>query len=73
MIEKTNFYINGKWVKPIKENKFSVINPSNEEAYATISLGTKEDLDLAVNSAKNAFEFWEFSDPQERISLISRF
>ncbi len=73
MIEKTNFYINGKWVKPLKENKFSVINPANEEAFATISLGSKDDLDLAVEAAKNAFETWEFTDPKERIDLVSKF
>ena len=28
---------------------------------------------MAVDSAKNAFESWEFSDPEERISLISKF
>ena len=73
MIEKINFYINGKWVKPLKENKFSVINPANEEAFATISLGSKDDLDLAVEAAKNAFETWEFTDPKERIDLVSKF
>ena len=41
MIDKRNFYINGKWVKPAKPNDLKVINPSNEEAFATISLGSK--------------------------------
>ena len=45
MIDKTNFYINGKWVKPLKENNFDVINPSTEKMYAKISLGSKEDLE----------------------------
>ena len=54
MIDKTKFYINGEWVKPLKENNFNVINPSTEESYAQISLGSKEDLDLAVQAAKNA-------------------
>ena len=41
MIDKRNFYINGKWVKPFKINDFEVINPSNEEPFAIISLGSK--------------------------------
>ena len=45
MLDKKNFYINGKWVKPFKSNDFEVINPSNEEPFAVISLGSKEDTD----------------------------
>ena len=73
MIDKTNFYINGKWVKPLKENNFDVINPSTEKMYAKISLGSKEDLDLAVRASKDAFESWAFSDVNERISLVEDF
>ena len=29
-----------------KKNDFQVINPSNEQHYATISLGKKEDVDI---------------------------
>ncbi|MBH60364.1 MAG: aldehyde dehydrogenase family protein [Dehalococcoidia bacterium] len=73
MIDKTKFYINGKWVKPFKENNFDVINPSTEKKYAQISLGSKEDLDLAVSAAKDAFESWAFSDLNERISMVEDF
>ena len=55
MLEKKNFYINGNWVAPSIINDFEVINPSNEEAFATISLGSKEDTDEAVKASKNAF------------------
>ena len=41
--------------------------------YAKISLGSKEDLDLAVRAAKDAFESWAFSDVNERISLVEDF
>ena len=43
MLDKRNFYINGKWGKPSKSNDFEVINPSNEEPFAVISLGSKEE------------------------------
>ena len=42
---KTKFYINGNWVNPVHPNEFEVINPSNEEVCATISLGTQADTD----------------------------
>ena len=55
MLDKRKFYINGKWISPFKPNDFEVINPSNENPYAIISLGYKEDVDAAVIAAKNAF------------------
>ncbi len=55
MIDKRNFYINGKWIKPSKPNDFEIINPSYEEPFAVISLGSKDDTDTAVNAAKKTF------------------
>jgi aldehyde dehydrogenase (NAD+) len=72
MLEKKNFYINGNWVKPAKTNDFKVINPSNEEPFAIISLGSKEDTDAAVMAAKNAFETWKDTSVEERISLLEK-
>ena len=55
MLDKRNFYINGKWTKPSKSNDFEVINPSDEVPFAVISLGSKEDVDSAVKAAKKNF------------------
>ena len=67
MIDKRKFYINGTWVNPIIKNDFEVINPSNEQPYALISLGCKEDVDLTVNVAKKAFITWCQVDKNEKI------
>ncbi len=72
MLDKRNFYINGKWVKPSKPNDLEVINPSNEEAFAIISLGSKEDTDTAVKAAKNAFVDWKETSKEERIKLLEK-
>ena len=55
MLQKKNFYINGAWVKPKKENNIEVINPATEKSCAVISLGGKEDINDAVLAAKAAF------------------
>ena len=73
MIEKKNFYINGKWVAPVKPNDFDVIDPSTEEAFAVISLGSKEDTDKAVSAAKVAFETWKETSKEERVKLLEKF
>ena len=72
MLDKKNFYINGKWVKPSKTNDFEVINPSNEEPYAKISLGYKEDTNAAVKAAKNAFIKWKETSKEKRITLLEK-
>jgi aldehyde dehydrogenase (NAD+) len=72
MLDKRNFYINGKWVTPSKPNDFEVINPSNEESFAIISLGYKEDTNIAVRAAKNAFNKWKETSKQERINLLEK-
>ena len=70
MINKRKFYINGKWIDPSNQNDFEVINPSNEQPYAFISLGSKGDVDLAVNAAKKAFISWSQVDKKEKINLL---
>ena len=71
MIKKKQFYINGKWVDPINPNELEVIDPSNEEVCAIISLGDSEDTNLAVESAKKAFPMWSSTSKEERIKLLN--
>ncbi len=72
MLDKRKFYINGKWVSPSKPNNLEVINPSNEDPYAVISLGSKEDIDKAVKAAKTAFESWKKTSKEERLKLLEK-
>ena len=72
MLDKRKFYINGKWVSPSKPNDLEVINPSNEDHYAVISLGSKEDIDKAVKAARTAFESWKKTSKEERLNLLER-
>ena len=53
MLIKRDFYINGRWVAPIAGRDCPVINPSNEEPIAVISLGSEADCDAAVAAARH--------------------
>ncbi|MFI5365484.1 MAG: aldehyde dehydrogenase family protein [Candidatus Binatia bacterium] len=66
------FYINGKWVSPIKAHDFPVFNPATEAQIATISLGTAADVDKAVAAAKRAFVSYSETSPEERMALLQR-
>ena len=70
MQDARNFYINGQWVKPQSGTDFPVIDPSNEESFATISLGGEADTNAAVGAAKAAFPKWRKSTKAERLDLL---
>jgi aldehyde dehydrogenase (NAD+) len=67
-----NFYINGEWVAPVGRDTLDVINPATEEAFATISLGTAEDVDHAAQAAQQAFESWSQSSVEERLAVLGK-
>ncbi|MEO0397802.1 MAG: aldehyde dehydrogenase family protein [Pseudomonadota bacterium] len=72
MLDKRQFYINGKWTDPAVRRDCEVINPSNEEVCAVISLGDQADTDAAVAAATDAFETWSTTPKSERIALVER-
>jgi aldehyde dehydrogenase (NAD+) len=72
MKDKKNFYINGKWQAPKSKQLIEVVNPSTEEKCAVITLGNNEDVDIAVSSAKEAYNSWAFSTKEERIKLLEK-
>ncbi|PDS56746.1 aldehyde dehydrogenase [Rhizobium anhuiense] len=53
---RSELYIDGKWVKPVKGGACEVTNPATEEVIQTIGAATAEDVDLAVKAARRAFD-----------------
>ena len=72
MLDRKNFYINGKWVAPKNQKDIEVINPSTEKSCAIISLAGKDDVNAAVTAAKNAFESWAFTPKDIRVELLEK-
>lgn len=70
MIEKLQFYIDGRWVDPVEPRTMDVINPATEEVYGRISIGSAADVDVAVAAAARAFETFSQSSREERIDLL---
>ena len=67
------FYINGNWVNPVKKiDSFDVLNPANEKVIGQVSLGTPHDVDSAVISARNAFNFFSQTSVEDRLTLLER-
>jgi aldehyde dehydrogenase (NAD+) len=72
MTHNLQFYIDGGWVEPSTPNYLEVIDPSNEDAFASIAMGSKVDVDKAVAAAKRAFQTFGFTSRQERLDLLKR-
>jgi aldehyde dehydrogenase (NAD+) len=72
MSNHLNFYIDGKWVSPVVPATLDVIDPSTEEAYTAISVGSKADVDKAVAAAKAAFTTFSLTTKAERLKLLKR-
>ena len=70
--DKRKFYINGAWVEPLRPNDFEVLNPATEDKIATISLGSIDDIELAVNAAQRAFQSFSKTSKQDRVDLLQR-
>jgi len=72
LLDKRQFYIDGKWVAPAAADDLEVIDPSTEEAVAVISLGGQADTDAAVAAAKRAFPGWSQTPPQQRLEYVRK-
>ncbi|KAB2729209.1 aldehyde dehydrogenase family protein [Brucella intermedia] len=71
-IVKTNLYIDGAWVEPFGTDTIVVVNPANEQPYATISAGSAQDVDRAVAAAHRAFSSWSETPVAERIRCLRK-
>ena len=71
--EKYDLFINGKFVKPSGGKYFTAINPATEEKLSEVAEANEKDVNLAVLSAKNAYEkYWKKLPAKERAKYIYR-
>jgi aldehyde dehydrogenase (NAD+) len=72
MSHELQFYIDGAWVEPSSNATLDVIDPSTEEAYIKIAMGTAADVNRAVAAAKAAFPSYSQTSREERLALLKR-
>ncbi len=71
MDELQNF-IGGQWTDLSYDKRMELTNPSTGEAFATVPLSGKAEVDAAVRSAADAFEEWRDATPAERSLALIR-
>ncbi|KAK8547177.1 hypothetical protein V6N13_097896 [Hibiscus sabdariffa] len=71
----SKLFINGKFVDSVSGKTLETIDPRTGEAIARVSEGDKEDVDLAVKAARQAFDHgpWPRMSGSERGSIMMKF
>jgi len=65
-------YIGGKFVAPIGGQYFDVVSPIDGKVFTRAAHSTKVDIDLAVDTAYNAFQTWGKTSVTERSILLNK-
>lgn len=73
-VRQTSCFIGGKWLPAASGKMFDTIHPATEEVICEVAEGDKEDVDLAVDAAREAFDHgpWSTMDARDRGRLMNR-
>jgi len=61
-MNKYRNFIDGKWIRPDSKKYIDVLNPYTEKTIARVADSNKRDVDMAVMSARKAFDDGRWSD-----------
>lgn len=66
-------FIHGQWVPSASNETFDVFNPATGELVAKVAKGTVEDVNRAVQAARDAFDQgdWKNMNPKERAKVLN--
>ena len=68
----TQLFLNGEWEDSISKETLEIINPATEEVIGKVSHARKEDLDLALKAADNAFNEWKHVSAYDRSKILRK-
>jgi aldehyde dehydrogenase (NAD+) len=74
MITHDALFIGGQWVKPDSDTTIEVISPSTEEVVGRVPEPSPEDVNSAVQAARDAFDHgpWPRTSAAERAAVLRR-
>ncbi|MGV3244477.1 aldehyde dehydrogenase family protein [Staphylococcus sp. 11261D007BR] len=72
MRDQVRQYINGEWIDSASGETMEVINPATEEVIGHIAKGNKEDVDKAVEAARNVYVEFRNKPVKERQALLGK-
>lgn len=66
-------FINGEWVASISEQTLDVPNPATNQVLTKVPVSSKEDVNLAVTAAKEAFKQWKSVPVPKRARILFKY
>ncbi|THE13280.1 CoA-acylating methylmalonate-semialdehyde dehydrogenase [Bacillus timonensis] len=66
-------YINGEWVDALGTETLEVPNPATKETLVRVPLSSKDDVDLAVKAAREAFKTWKNTPVPKRARILYKY
>ncbi|MEM2104150.1 MAG: CoA-acylating methylmalonate-semialdehyde dehydrogenase [Candidatus Bathyarchaeia archaeon] len=64
-------YIGGEWVES-RGDIVDVVNPATQKVIAKVPVSTRDEIDAAVEAAKEAFPLWRETTPLTRVRCLFR-
>lgn len=71
-MKEYQIYYDGKWQNSDSGEFSEVENPATKEIIAKVPKGNHNDVDKAVEAAKNAFPAWNKTSPEERAQYVQK-
>jgi aldehyde dehydrogenase len=68
--EKYDHFIGGKWVAPSSGEYFDNFSPIDGKAFTKAARGNKEDINLALDAAHEAFKTWSKASAAKRSKVL---
>jgi aldehyde dehydrogenase len=63
-------FINGEWTAPVKGQYFENISPIDGQPFTEVARSSKEDIELALDAAHEAFKTWSKTSATYRSNLL---
>lgn len=70
--ERYDNYIGGKFVPPVHGKYFDNVSPIDGKVFAQAASSSKEDVELALDAAHEAFKSWSKTSPTFRSNLLMK-
>jgi len=71
-VMKLQNYINGEWVESKSDQLLDVVNPATQKLLAKVPMSTRDEVNAAVEAAKEAFPEWRRTTPLARARCLFR-
>lgn len=72
-IKRLKYFANGEWLESKTEKYMNIYNPSTGDVIAETPCCTKEEVEYAIASAKEAFKSWSNTPIMKRTQVLYKF